>query len=226
MIYHVFDVDGTITPTRSKIEDDFVERFIEFCKNNNVVIVSGSTKEMIEEQLPEEVLGLVKLYTCSGVEGCSIDIDYEINADDLISELEKYAVRNNFPHKTGNHVQIRKGMINFSIPGRNANIEQRKQFLQWNEKTKVMESIRNMLEEKFPAYEFRLGGETSIDITKKGINKSIVAKDIFTFDKDAFIIFYGNQILNGNDFPLAKFIDENNCGFSLQIPYPNIKKLI
>lgn len=225
-IYYVFDVDGTITQTRSKIEEDFSVRFIEFCKHNNVVLVSGSTKEMIQEQIPENILNLVKLYTCSGVEGCSLDIDYELNDDSLLAELHYYSRINTFPHKAGNHIQIRKGMINFSIPGRDATMEQRKYFVEWNKEKKAMEHIRDKLEKKFPSYEFRLGGETSVDITKKGINKSIVAKDLLTLDEKAFIIFFGNQILDGNDYPLAKFIDEHRCGYSVQINYPDTKKLI
>lgn len=226
-VYYVFDVDGTITPTRSKMEEDFVPKFIEFCKHNNVTIVSGSTESMIFEQLPETIIKSTKLYTCSGIEGCIIDVDYEITVlEELIKFLEILVQRSRFPYKAGYHIDIRKGMVNFSIPGRNANMEQRKAFVSWNKDNKEAEFFKTLLEEKFPELEHRLGGETSIDITNKGINKSLVGKDILTFDPNAFIIFYGNQILDGNDYPLAKFIDENKCGYSVQINYKDLKKIL
>lgn len=225
-IYSVFDVDGTITPTRSSMEEDFIPKFAEYCKHNNVVIVSGSTKEMIQEQIPENILSMTKLYTCSGVEGCSIPIDYEIeDIDNLVYRLKYYLKQSGFPNKAGRHIDIRKGMVNFSIPGRDATIEQRKQFVEYNNLAKEAEFFRDELEIDFPQLQFCIGGETSIDITNIGINKSLVAKDLLTFEPEAYIIFYGNQILGGNDYPLAKYIDDSRCGHSIQINYPDLKKL-
>jgi phosphomannomutase len=224
--YHVFDVDGTITEPRKPMDPEFVPIFSEYCNFNNVVLVSGSDSSMIEEQIPSEILEKVKLYTCSGVVGLCHDVDYSLNNEELIESLEDIVENSMFFPKTGNHINPRPGMINFSIVGRNATDDQRKDYSLYDSLTEERKYIVNNLQEKFPDLEFLIGGEISIDISKKGINKSLVAKDLLTFDPKAYIIFYGNQILDGNDYPLAKFIQENKLGHSVQITYPNTKLLI
>lgn len=226
MIYHVFDVDGTITPPRKHMEEDFLPRFLDFCQNNNVVLVSGSDQKMIAEQIPKEILSLVKLYTCNGAEGISFDIEYDIIDEKLISLLDVHLALSYFPIKTGKHINFRKGMINFSTIGRNASYEQRKEYVSFDEEVKERKSIVNHLSLKFPEYEFRIGGEISIDISKKGINKSLVAKDLLTLDPETYIIFYGNQIADGNDKPLAEYIEEHNLGRSIPIDYDDLKLFI
>ena len=41
----IFDVDGTITPSRCEIDNDFAVFFSDFCANNNVYLVTGSDRE-------------------------------------------------------------------------------------------------------------------------------------------------------------------------------------
>lgn len=224
--YHIFDIDGTITEPRKPMDEDFVQSFSNFCNFNNVILVSGSDSILIEEQIPQEILGKVKLYTCSGVVGLCHDVDYEINDDELTRYLEMILENSDFSPKTGKHINNRTGMINFSVVGRNATDKERNDYILFDKLFQERKSIVLNLEKKFTNYEFHIGGEISIDISKKGINKSLVAKDILTFDPKAYIIFYGNQILNGNDYPLAKFIQDNNLGHSIQVTYPNTKLLI
>lgn len=224
--YHVFDVDGTLTEPRKPMDADFVPAFSEFCNFNSVVLVTGSTYSMIKEQIPSEILEKVKLYTCSGVVGLCHNVDHTINDENLIQYLEKILEKSQYPTKTGNHINYRTGMINFSIVGRNATDKDRKTYTVFDNIFEERKNIVEDLQQKFPQYEFLIGGEISIDISKRGINKSLVAKDLLTFDPEAYIIFYGNQILDGNDYPLAKFIQMNNIGHSIQIIYPNTKLLI
>lgn len=226
MIYYVFDVDGTITPPRKQMEPNLVQLFLDFCLNNNVILVSGSDSNMIHEQIPQNILNNVKLYTCSGVEGISFDLEYDISDDDLLKELDFYLNTSEFKLKTGKHINFRKGMINFSIVGRNASDAEREEYSEFDKEYKERITIINDLSKKFQKYDFLIGGEISIDISKKGINKSLVAKDIIISDPDAYIMFYGNQILDGNDYPLAKFIAENNIGTSTQITNLHIKNIL
>lgn len=225
--YYVFDIDGTITPPRKPMEPDFSPRFFSFCSNHSVILVSGSSIDMIKEQIPKDILDLVKVYGCSGIEGCYVDVDYEIDDYPLESYLNHLVEYYTYPNKTGNHIEKRKGMINFSIVGRNATQKDRMEYAEFDSRFNQRKRIVEKLKQQFgDTYDICIGGEISIDITKKGINKSIVAKDILTFDKNPYIIFYGNQILDGNDYYLAKSIQENRIGHSIQIDYENLKKFI
>ena len=65
----IFDVDGTLTPSRGKIDNDFKKFFVEFCMNNNVYLVTGSDKPKTVEQIGNELYSMAKrVYNCSGSE--------------------------------------------------------------------------------------------------------------------------------------------------------------
>ena len=53
MIY-IFDIDGTLTPSRNIIDKKFKEDFINFCKHHKVWLVTGSDKDKSIEQLGED----------------------------------------------------------------------------------------------------------------------------------------------------------------------------
>ena len=40
----IFDVDGTLTPSRGTIDPEFKEFFMAFAKKNNVYLVTGSDR--------------------------------------------------------------------------------------------------------------------------------------------------------------------------------------
>ena len=42
---YIFDIDGTLTPSRLPIDEDFKKWFLEWCKNKNVYLVTGSDKD-------------------------------------------------------------------------------------------------------------------------------------------------------------------------------------
>ena len=48
---YIFDVDGTLTPSRRKMTEDFEEFFSKWSKENTFYLVSGSNLEKIREQV-------------------------------------------------------------------------------------------------------------------------------------------------------------------------------
>lgn len=55
------------------------------------------------------------------------------------------------------------------------------------------------LSEKYPQYDFSLGGNISIDIVKKGCEKGQVAKELRNTFPDEEIIFYGVRTFEGGN---------------------------
>ena len=51
----IFDVDGTLTPSRQEIDGDFAVFFGNFCAEHDVYLVTGSDKEKTIEQIGEEI---------------------------------------------------------------------------------------------------------------------------------------------------------------------------
>ena len=122
-----------------------------------------------------------------------------------------------FPLRTGNHIEKRVGMWNFSIVGRNATLQERKKYYVWdqaaNERKATVEEINRM----FPEVSATAGGEISIDLNHPGQDKSQVAREILKINPDASLVFIGDRTLpGGNDYALAKEITTNYLGVSIQ----------
>ena len=63
----IFDVDGTLTPSRGIIDKEFGEFFKKFADTNYVYLVTGSDYNKTVEQCGEDIIMSVKrVYNCSG----------------------------------------------------------------------------------------------------------------------------------------------------------------
>ena len=52
---YLFDVDGTLTPSRLPIDEGFESFFLSWMKGKNVYLVTGSDKDKTIEQVGEEI---------------------------------------------------------------------------------------------------------------------------------------------------------------------------
>ena len=50
---YIFDVDGTLTPSRRPMDKKFAQYFKKWAKTNTYWLVSGSDMEKMDEQVPE-----------------------------------------------------------------------------------------------------------------------------------------------------------------------------
>ena len=64
---YIFDMDGTLTPSRREMTSDFENFFSQWANKHNFFLVSGSDLEKIKEQVPEYILNLSEgVFTCGG----------------------------------------------------------------------------------------------------------------------------------------------------------------
>jgi phosphomannomutase len=196
---YVFDVDGTLTPSRGKIDHDFAAFFYRFCLNNTVYLVTGSDYEKTLEQLGEDICHAVRgCYNCSG--NVLMHQGEEIYRTEFkLTDEERSALKNElyasgFPIRTGNHIEERTGAVNFSIVGRNANTVERQQYVEWDNALDERNGIVKRLNASFPRLQCVVGGETGIDIFEKGMDKSQIVQDVKPF------VFFGDKCeVGGND---------------------------
>ena len=67
MVNYLFDVDGTLTPSRGVMDNEFKEWFLNFCRDSNVSLVTGSDKLKTVEQIGENLYNAcARVYNCSG----------------------------------------------------------------------------------------------------------------------------------------------------------------
>jgi len=203
---YIFDVDGTLTPSRGRMDREFCSWFSKFAEKNDVYLVTGSDRDKTIEQVGEVVYNRAKkVYQCSGNDIWIKDtrvhtVHFNINTG-LEEALLKEVSASKFYHKTGYHIEKRNGLVNFSVCGRGVNLETRVMYTQWDEHKNERHSIAKRLAEQWPDYEFKVAGETGIDITAKGSNKSQILTD---FSDYVTIWFFGDKTaLGGNDHEIA-----------------------
>ncbi len=206
----IFDVDGTLTPSRQPIDKDFEKFFYDFCLGNEVYLVTGSDKPKTVEQIGEKIYNRCKrAYQCNGNDVWKADENIRTNEWEL-PDLARTFLKNcqyesQFNIRTGNHIEERPGMVNFSIVGRNANIEERAEYVAYDTLENERYTIANAFNTLFPDLSAKVGGETGIDISPRGADKSQIIED-FDLEKDQ-LWFFGDAIYEGgNDYPLAKVV--------------------
>lgn len=217
----VFDVDGTLTPTRQKIDTKFADFFLEFCKNNLVYFVTGNEKHHTIEQLGLSIYNSAQLAcNCAGNEIWqkdkliySHDWKPEIEVLEFLGEILK---NYKFTEISGNHFEYRKGMLNFSITGKQCTIEQRNGYKDFDKKTKNRIILSEQIKSKFPNIDVYIAGDTGLDRYKKDYSKAQVIPKIRTSETD-ILFYYGDQIFPGGiDYDIAMLCNRaiNVCSWS------------
>ena len=227
---YIFDVDGTLTPSRRPMTNDFEMFFSRWAKENSFYLVSGSDLNKIQEQVPEYILELAEgIFTCGGnkfyTEGPTQQwprdwrLIYENKfkpSDELLKYLQDILDNSDYPVKAGNHIEDRGSMLNFSMVGRDCTLEERANYFEYDSQFKEREKIAKSIKEGWPELDAVIGGQISIDIYPIGKDKSQIfehieeTENIYCPDEYHFV---GDRTMEGgNDYPLAQLMDTmDNC---------------
>ena len=206
MIY-IFDVDGTLTKSRNKMDLSFAQFFYDFTEHNRVWLISGSDKDKTIEQVGGTIWHKVeRAYQCSGNQLFQNGKLIKENKFELPIQaevcLEAFLKDSKYPHRFGNHIEKRPGMVNFSVVGRDCTQEQREEYFKWDKKNREREFNAWEIRERFNFLDAVVGGEISIDIYNKGQDKGQILKDI-----DDNFTFFGDKLdQGGNDYPIHREI--------------------
>ena len=216
----IFDVDGTLTPSRGKMDYNFKAFFNTFCLVNDVYLVTGSDKPKTIEQISEGTYNLCKrVYQCSGSDVWDAETNI-LKSGWILSDLARTFLisceyESPFSLRTGNHIEQRSGMVNFSVVGRNATTEERAKYVEYDTVKNERINIASAFNIMFPDLQATVGGDTGIDIAPRGADKSQILRD---FKEDDTIHFYGDAMFEGgNDLPLAYALKDFQLGFSHQV---------
>lgn len=239
----LLDMDGTICESRKPMTAEFAEQFEKWMIGKTVYLVSGSDISKITEQVPEHILiDIDKLFCCNGnavyeyqraeepagplasyndfvpilIESHEMVISQEL--EDFLFHSLKYS--NYSGPKFPPHVEVRTGLLNFSIIGRGCSQNLRDEYDQWNKRDGELARVCTYINEKFPQYTARQGGQISIDVVEKGRDKSLVLSkfDLSTTE----IVFYGDKCIEGNDKPLCDEITRLQCGSWMNVTGPDM----
>lgn len=186
----IFDLDGTLTDSKKDLTKEMGEFLADVAsKHAKIAIISGCNWHQMCNQffnkLPNNFDTLWntfmlptsggELWTWDGPEsGC---INHYSNELTLREKVKIYVTFDDlyrtellfWDYKWGEIAEDRKSQITFSLLGQNAPLEEKKTFDPggWNRK-----KLAKAMQERLPGFEIRVGGATSIDVTKAGINKA------------------------------------------------------
>ncbi|MET3981606.1 phosphomannomutase [Mucilaginibacter sp. UYP25] len=214
----VFDLDGTLAESKAAIDEEMANLFSELLTVAKVAIISGGDwpqfQKQVIGQLPagSDLSNLSILPTC-GTKFYAFDETgwKKLYAEDftdgekhkIITSLQKAVAQSGFQAaKTwGEQVEDRQSQITFSALGQNAPLEPKKA---WDPDFEKRQKIRKILVGMIPEFAINLGGATSIDVTKPGIDKAYgmrKLRDILKINV-AQMLFMGDALFEGgNDFP-------------------------
>ena len=212
---YIFDVDGTLTPSRLMMTEKFTKFFDKWSNKNKYYLVTGSDLDKTKEQLPIAYIDRAEaIFTCCGNQmwrdnELIYDNKFELTSK-LKNTLEVVLMSNQYPHRYGNHIEDRGSMVNFSIVGRNCTQEQREHFFKWDNEKGERKKISTFLKHKFKDLDAVIGGQISIDIYPKGMDKSQIIEHIEDIEEkycpDKYIFIGDRTMEGGNDYPLAKLM--------------------
>ena len=203
----VFDVDGTLTPSRGQMDPEFKQWFKQWIRHRPVYLVTGSdyakTLEQVGRDLCESVTGV---YNCAANQLHRSGVQEYSQEFTLLPEqqgfLEGLLAASQWPIRTGNHIEDRGALTNFSTVGRGADSSQRALYSAWDRSVQERRRLAVLIETRYPELSATVAGETGIDIYPKGRDKSQICAEI------RGIVFFGDQTQpGGNDYTISQQAD-------------------
>ena len=216
-----FDLDDTLAPSKSPLDPRMLAIFGRLLERTRVAVISGGNFEQFETQLvsrltdvPEALLERLHLLPTCGTryerreEGQWVTVYREQLTDAERSEalrvLREEAERLGLwePAPWGEILEDRGSQITFSALGQRAPVEAKHA---WDPDGAKKNALRAAAAERLPALEVRSGGSTSVDITRRGIDKAygmrkLAAHTGIPLDE---MLFVGDRLdPEGNDYPV------------------------
>jgi len=228
-ISYLFDVDGTLTFPQERMQAGHVVSFLSWMENKDVYIVAGSGLDKVERQIASSILHRLEGLFCSMANELWVvngkkELIYRNEWKppiELIANLCRFQMDSPYPVKKNNYLEHRAGMVNFSVAGRDSNMEERKAYFEWDKEYGERKNIVASLEDKYPNIEFRIGGEISIDVLAKGKNKSLASKYIRA-NIGSRMMYFGDKVHEGgNDYDIAEDIKANGDGEIFPVTGPD-----
>ncbi|KAG4305234.1 hypothetical protein PORY_001404 [Pneumocystis oryctolagi] len=228
----LFDVDGTLTPSRDMISREMLDLLMELRKKVVIGFVGGSNLEKQQEQLGLDGMSVVDMFDYAFPENGLVAYEQgkllekqsfiewlgEEKYKKLASFCLRYISELDIPIKRGTFIEFRNGMVNVCPMGRNSTIQERNDFEKYDKIHEVRKKFVDILREKFNDYGliFSIGGQISFDVFPKGWDKTYCLKHV----KDKgfeYIYFFGDKTHEGgNDWEI--YNSPLTIGYSVKAP--------
>ena len=216
----VYDLDGTLAESKSALDGEMAEILNRLLGVARVAIISGGDWPQYQKQLLANLPGagslerLTLLPTC-GTKYYRYDGEWTKVYSEDIDEMGKKKILDSFqlaldeagfrPAQTwGEIIEDRGSQITFSALGQQAPLVEKEK---WDPDFAKRQRIKAILDRYLPEFSVRLGGSTSVDVTKPGIDKAYgieKLRELLSIELNE-MIFVGDAIFpGGNDYPVKE----------------------
>ncbi|WP_445193585.1 HAD-IIB family hydrolase [Sphingomonas sp. Tas61C01] len=213
-----FDLDGTLAESKQALKEPMGEALADLLAVVNVAVISGGDWPQFDKQvasrLPERAdrskLWLMpttgtKLFRYQDGKWATVYaelFDDALKAKILAAFDEALAATGFTPEQTwGDRIEDRGSQITFSALGQQAPLDAKEH---WDPDFAKRKVIQADLQKRLPGLSINMGGATSIDITREGVDKAYGLKKLRDESGIALdaMMFIGDAIFpGGNDYP-------------------------
>jgi phosphomannomutase len=216
-----FDLDDTLAPSKSSLDPRMLDTFATLLESVPVAVISGGNFTQFEQQLVAQLTAragvrlddLHLLPTCGTRYYRWDGSDWALQYAEDLSDAEKQSATDAVERTAkqlgywesetwGPILEDRGSQITFSALGQAAPVDAKKA---WDPTGVKKDSLRRAVQELLPSLEVRSGGSTSVDITRKGIDKAYGMTRLAEMTGIPLddMLFVGDRLdPEGNDYPV------------------------
>ncbi len=216
----IFDLDGTLAESKSSLDAEMAVLIGRLLENVKVAVISGGAWPQFETQLLSNLPDDDRLNELSLLPTCGTKFyrrngtwqglySENFNPEEkakIIRALDQALELSGFRAGRcwGDVIEDRDSQITLSALGQQAPLDEKKK---WDPDFKKREKIKSILEPLIPEFSVLLGGATSIDVTRPGIDKAYGIKKLRETLGIVIedMIFVGDALFpGGNDYPVKQ----------------------
>jgi len=222
----VCDLDGTLALSKSPLAPDMAEVLCHILSRHFLAVVSGGSYRQFHDQFiselhcPPELLQNLFLFPLMGSTCYVFDpknVSWKQVYEEKLSQKEREDIIEAFNEAIslagfdlsdsyGDIIEDRGSQITFSGRGQQAPLEVKKV---WDPDQSKRRKLISILEKKIPKFNLKIGGMSSIDVTRAGVDKAYaigkIKEIIHVADED--IIFVGDALYKGGNDEAVKNTD-------------------
>lgn len=218
-----FDMDGTLTESKADLDSEMARLIRQLLQKKLVAVMGGASFVQFQKQFlnilnatSAELKNLLifatsaaAFYRYDGIKWNNVyekslttedEIKIKIAFEEALREINYKKPEKQY----GEIIQNLGTQVTFSALGQAAPLSEKQE---WHDNSDCREAIRIALENLIPEFEVRIGGLTSMNVTKKGIDKAygiMQMERLLKIPKEN-IIFIGDALyVGGNDYPVKR----------------------
>jgi HAD superfamily hydrolase (TIGR01484 family) len=216
-----FDLDGTLAESKSAVDAEMGRLLAGLLEVTRVSVISGGDwpqfqSQLLSAHLTPDTFGSLTLMPTCGTKCYTYDGHAWVQRyEETLSTAEVHAITDALAEAIaslgdppqqlwGEVIENRGSQITFSALGQEAPLEAK---ASWDPDFAKRQAMKRVIDQRLTGFSVRLGGTTSIDVTKEGVDKAYAVDklaELTGVSLDA-MLFVGDAVFpGGNDYPVKE----------------------